>query len=589
MRYKINFFLVIGILLLVFSGCGPVQQITSRPATLAATVTATLISATEAPAPPIDSLHMIDANNGWAWTNSNRLLRTTDGGQTWMDRTPEGQVWSEGVFYVDAQTAWLPIFLQDSNRFGLLHTIDGGQTWAQYPYGPADGLHFMDSMNGWAAEETAGAGSVLFTLFETQDGGATWTPIPVIPPQPDSSLPPGAVHLCDMCNDSFYYDPIRMVIVHGDITEPGSQANGSDGFVRMQVSFDLGRTWQSQNLPLPKDDTDAVVAPGRLVFLDGKNGFLAVHLARLNSDGTYAYQRLAFYHTQDGGVSWSLLPGVLDQVAADQPSQIISLADIFVLCANTLCATHDGAQTWQPVPSNLDFSQTDKRSVSMLDFLDARNGWALIMENDINALYKTVDGGRTWAQITPLMVAAAPVTIIVDTSIPTPTLIPTDTLEPTSTPDVVFDQNADAYRIRFAPYATWVEINDTISANASKRYILSAMKGQIMSVSILQGSAFSLDVAGADKKPLSDSNSPHSFWRGALPSTQDYIVTVESQVTALLTLRITINPPGQETQNFSYTDSKYLVVLSYTDDFAPINGEVPIDNKGTTLAYALFH
>src|SRR5437899_2352915 len=40
----------------------------------------------------IAEIRMLDATNGWAWSNGldgqNLLLRTTDGGQTWMDRTP---------------------------------------------------------------------------------------------------------------------------------------------------------------------------------------------------------------------------------------------------------------------------------------------------------------------------------------------------------------------------------------------------------------------------------------------------------------------------------------------------------------------
>ena len=115
---------------------------------------------------------MIDANNGWAWTNAQRLLRTSDGGLTWTDRTPEGQVGAEGAFYLDAQTAWLPIYLQDSSRNGLLHTSDGGQTWTQYPYGPSSGLHFTDATQGWAVQAGFGAGNAYYNLSETQDGGA---------------------------------------------------------------------------------------------------------------------------------------------------------------------------------------------------------------------------------------------------------------------------------------------------------------------------------------------------------------------------------------------------------------------------------
>ena len=182
-----------------------------------------------------------------------------------------------------------------------------------------------------------------------------------------------------------------------------------------------------------------------------------------------------------------------------------------------------------------------------------------------------------------------PTTVNVDTSIPTLTLIPTPTFESTLTPNVAFDPQANADRIRFAPYGTWVEINDTISANTSKRYILSAMQGQVMSVSIPQGPAFWVDVAGADKTSLSDSRDPHPFWRGALPSTQDYIVTVESQGSGPFTLRIAINPPGQATQNFGFVDPRYAVALSYTDEFAPTTVQVPAaGTKGIPLVTLTF-
>jgi hypothetical protein len=182
-----------------------------------------------------------------------------------------------------------------------------------------------------------------------------------------------------------------------------------------------------------------------------------------------------------------------------------------------------------------------------------------------------------------------PATLNVPTSLPTPiTPAPTATLEPTPVAVVAFDESVDAYRIRFAPQGTWVEVNDTISANASKRYALSAMKGQVMSVSILQGPGFSVNVAGIDKKSLSDSLYAHPFWRGLLPSTQDYIVTVESQVNSPFSLRVAINPPGQATQNFGFIDPQYAIAISYTDEFAPMDVQIPVNTKGAPLLSLAF-
>ena len=50
-------------------------------------------SPTTAPAPvaspTIQSFKMLDANNGWAVSSAN-ILRTTDGGSTWLNVTPGG-------------------------------------------------------------------------------------------------------------------------------------------------------------------------------------------------------------------------------------------------------------------------------------------------------------------------------------------------------------------------------------------------------------------------------------------------------------------------------------------------------------------
>ena len=523
---------------------------------------------------------MLDVDNGWAWTNSARLLRTTDGGQTWTDRTPAGQVMSDGFFPLDAQAAWLSIYLQDSNRFGLLHTVDGGQTWAEYPYGPASALHFTDSLNGWAEPGEGAAGSIYYFLSLTRDGGKTWRAVPVIPPYPDASLPAGGVHLSS--TDSFYYDPARMLAVFGDMIT--MQARGS---VRLQVSLDLGKTWTAQNLPLPENYQEALVNPYRAVFFNDNSGLLPVSLVKMNNDGSFVYQRLVFYSSRDNGASWKLAPGGLNAAQYTQ-MQILSPRDIFVLCGSALCASQDGAQTWSTVASNLDFSQSGSRSVSALDFVDSQTGWVVIQENETSTLYKTSNAGVTWELQTPKLAASTPVTVSVDASIPTPTPIPMPTLEPTPTQDVSFEARLNATRLRFAPNGTWMEINDTIAAKASKQYVLSALQGQIMSVSIPQGPAFTVEVAGADKKPLSDPKYTQPFWRGGLPSTQDYIVTVSSQAGGAFSLRVAINPPGQATQDFWYFDGKIPLGISYTDEFAPTDLMVPVNVKGTRMLTLAF-
>jgi hypothetical protein len=181
-----------------------------------------------------------------------------------------------------------------------------------------------------------------------------------------------------------------------------------------------------------------------------------------------------------------------------------------------------------------------------------------------------------------------PPAVSVDTSIPTPTPVLTATLEPTPTPNVVFDQLANADRVTFAPYATWVELTGRLPAHGEKRFVLAAMQYQTMSVAIPQGPPFSVQVAEADGNSLTDVNHPQFYWRGVLPSTQDYTVKVTSQVEGLFSLRIAINPPGLARQFFEFTDPQYHVALDYSDEFAPLSWQLPFNPKGSPLLTLYF-
>jgi photosystem II stability/assembly factor-like uncharacterized protein len=367
----------------------------------------------------LNSIHMLDVQDGWAWTTSFQLLHTTDGGLSWIDRTPTGYQYGDG-FFLDAQHAWLSLYLSESNRFGLLYTDNGGQSWVEYPEAPMSGIHFANTLDGWAVSPDVGAGNVYFTLSQTSDGGKTWAPIPVMPPSPEPGLPPGTIHLCNICNDAFYYDPRRMVIVYGDL---GSMEPG--GALRMEVSFDLGNTWQSLNLPLPQGETDALVAPAAPVFFGDGQGILPIHLIKMNPDGSLGEQKMVFYATSDGGASWSQLPTLLDSMQWYASVQVDQAGDVFIICGNSLCASHDMARTWQTLSSNLDFTSTDTRSVSEVDFVNSSTGWVLVQENETSSLYQTSDGGLHWELLSPILEPAAPPTVSIDTSIPTPTPVPT--------------------------------------------------------------------------------------------------------------------------------------------------------------------
>ena len=96
-----------------------------------------------------------------------------------------------------------------------------------------------------------------------------------------------------------------------------------------------------------------------------------------------------------------------------------------------------------------------------------------------------------------------------------------------------------------------------------------------MSVSILPEkpelqNSYQLQITGKDGTllcPLKDNSC--SFWRGVLPSTQQYLIKITAQGNGLFGMRVAINPPGTVTQTFNYVDPQGRFSLTYPDDFAP--------------------
>lgn len=173
-----------------------------------------------------------------------------------------------------------------------------------------------------------------------------------------------------------------------------------------------------------------------------------------------------------------------------------------------------------------------------------------------------------------------------------PTIPPTSeptaqpTTEPTNPPTPIPPSTANATRIKFAAGGTWSEVSATGQANQTSTFVLAAAKGQIMGVSVFEGPGYYLTITGADGTLLTPPNTDKYFWRGPLPATQDYFISILAPNNGEFTLRVAINPPGQSTQTFTYSDD--LVSLEYSDAFAPVNYPYNfLQRDNSTLALTL--
>ncbi len=104
---------------------------------------------------------------------------------------------------------------------------------------------------------------------------------------------------------------------------------------------------------------------------------------------------------------------------------------------------------------------------------------------------------------------------------------PTGTQVPTQTPTSTQETPAGE-RIYFAANATRFHTEGTTSQAESKRYIVGAARDQLLDVSVTSAAQVAISIVGADGTVLVSPMGDVTHFRGPLPATQDYIITVRT-------------------------------------------------------------
>jgi photosystem II stability/assembly factor-like uncharacterized protein len=113
-------------------------------------------------------IDFIDADTGTVVGQNNLegvILRTTDGGWTWEHQEWEQLAWMEDVDFIDAQTG---VAVGWSGT--ILWTTDGGQNWIPVDAGISDRLRSVHLFDSQTAVIAGGEG----LICRTDDGGQTW-------------------------------------------------------------------------------------------------------------------------------------------------------------------------------------------------------------------------------------------------------------------------------------------------------------------------------------------------------------------------------------------------------------------------------
>lgn len=125
--------------------------------------------------------HSPDTGLVFAGTSTNvaassaRILRTTDGGQTWTvvytSSRPYELMWKAWFPSPSIGYATIQSYNSGTTQRHIVKTTDGGLTWNELPLvntGVREfGIGFINDSVGWVGGETTG--------YETLDGGLTWT------------------------------------------------------------------------------------------------------------------------------------------------------------------------------------------------------------------------------------------------------------------------------------------------------------------------------------------------------------------------------------------------------------------------------
>lgn len=301
-------------------------------------------------------IHFIDESTGYlgsASATTGRLIKTTDGGSTWVDITANvagltGTV--RGIHFVDTNTGWI------SNSTGLIFkTTDGGTTWSQvYNIGSSITIYeikFQDLNNGYAI-------SAAGTVLKTTDGGTNWTLT-----QTDATKNLYGLGLLGI-QSSIATVIATPVLIGGDA-----------GTIVM--SMNDGATWELGHIATSQD------LLYRASFVSESIGY--------SSGGTASFGNLL--KTTDGGLTWNKLS--LDPGQRFYSVHFLNenVGYAGSLGPTGLYKTTDGGQNWVSLNTGTGVSTS---IIYDIKFFDDNLGLAMYSSGQVA---RTTDGGNTWTAV----------------------------------------------------------------------------------------------------------------------------------------------------------------------------------------------
>lgn len=236
-----------------------------------------------------DDIWFLDATTGWAVNSEGNIIKTADGGDSWITQAQFPDVYLRSVGFTNATTGWVGT-LTPTHR--LLHTSDGGASWqlvTNLPTGapPAIcGISVVDANTIYASGTNFPDSPA--AIIKTTNGGTTWTAI---------DMSARAAILVDI----HFRNRNEGWVVGGrdDVGRPMSQRTRDDVKPVLLHTTDGGATWEDLLAPVRVQRLFPRGEWGwKIQVLDAQTIFVTLENLR---DG-------AILRSDDGGRTWGRLP-----------------------------------------------------------------------------------------------------------------------------------------------------------------------------------------------------------------------------------------------------------------------------------------
>lgn len=290
----------------------------------------------------LNGIDMVDANVGYAVGNIGCLMKTYDGGKSWVAKSSGTTEDLHAVAFIDSDTGWV------GGENGVILKTDGtgGATWVKQTTNVTDGeisaIHFRDVNKGWATDNAG-------RIFRTTDGGTTWQHTPIA-------------------------DYLTSIYFTSDLV---GFAVSSSGIV--YKSTDGGVTWPTTQLLPGNALSDITFKPG-----SDQIGWIVAQVPGVNSA----------YKTTNGGGSWTPVGdaalGWWYSVSYAPSSDTLWVVGMNAQPDEIARVTDGATPTWDAM------SYASYGNDSILKGVDSVSAERAVAVGDLGVVTRTPDGGTTW-------------------------------------------------------------------------------------------------------------------------------------------------------------------------------------------------